>query len=433
MRTVYIGMLFVLCMSLALAAETIDETPRLNISMLKQSPDPVTAGDIVELTFQVRNVGRTEVHNIVIGLEYEYPLLPAPGEPQTRTILSLKPYSDEYGSTNVRFKARIDPTAYEGEYELDIDYTADERIIVWEVKRDTFVVRVTGEDFATISLDAAELTPGEKTDVVFTITNTGDSALKHMTFSWSEEDGIILPVGSDNTRYIKQLDVGESIDLDYSMVTSLNADPGLYRLDLTLEYDAMDASGNFVETALNREVGMLVGGQTDFDVAFSESSEGTTSLSVANVGNNPALAVTVRVPEQENFRVDGSSASIIGNLDSGDYTLVSFQIMPQGILFGSGMSRDLPVEERERLRQMAEQSNELKVVVEYTDTTGVRRSVEKSVLVQYRGETATGTMRQMRGQGIQDYLWIGIVVLLAIAGIVGFYLYRRRKKKSGNK
>ena len=65
---------------------------------------------------------------------------------------------------------------------------------------------------------------------------------------------------------------------------------------------------------------------TDFDVSFSESSQGEISLSVANVGNNMAYAVKVSVPEQEGYKVSGSSSTIVGNLEKGDYTIASFNV-----------------------------------------------------------------------------------------------------------
>ena len=72
--------------------------------------------------------------------------------------------------------------------------------------------------------------------------------------------------------------------------------------------------------------GLFVGGSTDFDVSFSESSQGQTSLSVANVGNNIAYAVKVSIPEQDGYKVSGSSSTIVGNLEKGDYTIASFNV-----------------------------------------------------------------------------------------------------------
>lgn len=215
----------------------------------------------------------------------------------------------------------------------------------------SIVFMVEGGAIIDVSdVDMAELNLGEETKLKFTITNIGNSPLQNLVFSWNEEEGVILPVYSDNTKYIEYIDVGESIELEYTVVADVDADAGLYQLDLSCEFE--DGNGGSGEI-LNTTTGVFVGGETDFDVTFSESSAGQTSLSVANTGNNPAYSVTVRIPQQENFEVRGSTASIVGNLDEGDYTIVSFQVTPASSSFGgtgaASQQRQLSEEERQKL------------------------------------------------------------------------------------
>jgi hypothetical protein len=242
-------------------------------------------------------------------------------------------------------------------------------------------------------------------------------------------DGIILPVFSDDTKYIKYLDVGDSIELNYTVIADVNAEPGLYQLDLSLKYESLI---NTTSTVIKTKAGVFVGGETDFDVAFSESTQGQTSLSVANTGNNPALSVSVRIPEQDSFRVIGSNSAIIGNLDKGDYTIVSFQIV-SGITsnFSSQSRQRFQQQDLQKLREQAGRgSNKLKVVIDYTDTTGERRSVEKNVPIQFRA-SADGQAQQFgqfqRTQ--QTNLWqsktfyiSSIIVVL----VLGFVVYRKK-------
>jgi DNA polymerase III epsilon subunit-like protein len=77
----------------------------------------------------------------------------------------------------------------------------------------------------------------------------------------------------------------------------VNAKPGLYQLNLNLKTESL--IGNASSSVISTKAGMFIGGETDFDVAFSESSAGQTSLSVANTGNNPAQSVSVKIPQQE--------------------------------------------------------------------------------------------------------------------------------------
>ena len=241
-------------------------------------------------------------------------------------------------------------------------------------------------------------------DELPTITITGNAPLQNMVFSWSEPNGYILPVYSSDSKYVKYLDVDQSVDLTYTVIADVNAKPGLYQLNLVLKSDSV--GGNSTSSTINTKAGIFIGGETDFDVAFSESSAGVTSLSVANIGNNPAQSVSVAIPNQQNFRVTGTSSSIVGNLDKGDYTIVSFQIAQAAAINFTGRGQAGAGNQAAggqagqgfvRQNSTAGNPNNLRVVIYYTDTTGQRQTVEKSVPINFRaagtttGSTGTGT------------------------------------------
>jgi hypothetical protein len=405
------------------------------ISFVNQNPDPVGAGNIVELKFMVENYGSREANNLEFELMLDYPFSEVPGENYVRTIKTLAPLQTGADAFIIKYRARVDSNAVKGTNRIRLKQGVTGSAVY---SFDSFGIEVTGTEFAQIIyVDKAKLDPGKETELKFTITNVGNSPLSNLVFSWSEKNGVILPVYSDDTKYIRSIDVGGSVDILYTVVADVNAESGLYQLDLTLEFEAEGGTSQ----KMNTKAGIFIGGETDFDVTFSESSEGQTSLSVANTGNNPALSVTVRIPEQESFRVTGSTSSIIGNLDKGDYTIVSFQIsqgtagMP-GMTNRTGLSQLSP-EDRQRLLEQPMQGNgspqnELKVQIEYTDTTGVRHTIEKSVPIQFRslessGETTgttTGTARFGRQTDTtSNMLYYAVLVPAVIGGIV---CYKKR-------
>lgn len=403
---------------IAVNASGVKAAGGVNISLLNQNPDPASAGDLVELRFMVENQGGSEVNNLQLELLMEYPFSEVPGEEYTKTISTLSPYQQGSDSVIIKFRARVDRDAQDGTSEIRLRYT--EGLSTVSVI-DKFYIDVSSNEFAQIIyIDRAKLYPGEETELKFTITNVGNSPLSNLVFSWSEESGSILPVYSDDTKYIKYIDVGDSAELLYTVVADINADPGLYQLDLNLKFES-ETSGT---QEMNTKAGIFIGGETDFDVTFSESSAGQTSLSIANTGNTPALSVTVRIPEQENFRVTGSTSSIIGNLDKGDYTIVSFQISSQ-----SAMPSYRDMNQTGRLPSGTGESN-LLVIIEYTDTTGVRHSVEKSVPIQFRDissmdstDTTTST-RFSRTNSWGNIITAAVLVVVVVAGYMG---YRKRK------
>lgn len=415
----------------------VSDSEIISISLINQNPDPAHAGEMVELRFRVENFGGIEANNLEIELIPEYPFTKIPGEGYVRTINTLSGYQTGDDAVIIKYKVRVDKDAVKGTNEIKLKQGKTGSSVYVTM---SFNIEVSGKEFAQIIyIDKAKLDPGKETKLKFTITNIGNSPLQNLVFSWNEANGVILPVYSDDTKYIKYIDVGESTDLDYTVVADVNTAAGLYQLNLKLKFEA----GNGTSREINTKAGVFVGGETDFDVTFSESSAGQTSLSVANTGNNPALSVTVRIPEQRNFRVTGSTSSIIGNLDKGDYTIVSFQITQAGSMPGTAgtanrtMVRQLSEEERQRLMQQfsqrnASQNSNLQVLIEYTDTTGVRHAVEKEVPIQFRStETAAagGQTGQFAGarQGKQSVWTRPAVIILAFIVLAGCLVYYRKR------
>ena len=245
-----------------------------------------------------------------------------------------------------------------------------------------------------------------------------------MVVSWKDPKGVILPVYSDNTKYIKYLEAGGSVNLSYSVMADVNADPGLYTLDVNLSYEDYESK----EQSINTTAGMFVGGETDFDVSFSESDQGEVSLSVANVGNNMAYSVKVSVPDQEGYRVSGSSSTIVGNLEKGDYTIASFNIVSTQEDGKSADSSSNVKLDDNNVTSM--DSNPLKVQIEYTDAKGERITVDKEVKLEM---TAGNMTEQGRGKpgaignssGFSSYLVYVVLVAVAVAGV---FIYRRKKQ-----
>jgi hypothetical protein len=327
-----------------------------------------------------------------------------------------------------------DSNASEGTYDIDITTTAKESgsssSTIATTK--TIQLEVRGKEYAqSVTINKANIDVGKEEPLEFIITNTGNSPLKNMVVSWSDAKGVILPVYSDNTKYIKYLEANQSVKVDYSVMADVNANPGLYTLDVNLSFEDYESKTKSIQTT----AGLFVGGPTNFDVSFSESSQGEVSLSVANVGNNIAYAVKVSVPEQDGYKVSGSSSTIVGNLEKGDYTIASFNVANA---HGSGDNAGEPSGETSDISKASARednstsasmgSNPLKVQIEYTDAKGERLTVDKEVkLGMTSGNmTAQGAGGQRTSSGIGSYL-LPFVFIIAIAG-AGVFIYRRRNQ-----
>jgi len=424
----------------------IEDIKDITLSLVNQDPDPAITGDIVELRIGMENQGGVAAENLVLEVIPDYPFEEISGEGLVRDVGTIRAYQSGEDMKIVKFKLRVNKDATEGQYGLKIWEYEEGKREIFRTER-TFSIDIQSRESAEIIyIDKVQLVPGRQTPMTFTINNVGSAPLRDLTFSWENEDDIVLPVGSDDTKYIKYIDIGESVELEYDVIADTNADPGLYKLDLHLTYED-PATGE--EEEISTIAGIYVGGETDFDVAFSESSGTETSFSIANIGSNPAYSVSVIIPQQDGWRVSGSSSVIIGNLNKGDYTVATFTLQSAATRSSaqpvnrSSMTQE-QLQELMRQRQAEQESNTVKVQIAYTDTMGRRNTIEKEVQVSIQSaitttEEGVSSITDMRGfQGFQrnrpsffsQYKWyiVGLVILVIIILGCVFYLKYRKEK-----
>lgn len=410
-------------------------------SLLNQNPDPASTGDTVNMRFQIQNLGPTSLTGLQLQIVQDYPFTIANGN-DTVNVDTIGPYQAGDDYVNVLYTLKIDPGANSGVYPLKLNWRVGDG--AWTTIN--FNVNINAKQYAQIIyLDKSKLEPGVETEMNFTITNVGGTLLQNLVFSWIDPSGKILPVYTDNSRYIKGLDIGQSVDISYTAVADINANPGLYPLNLKLKYETATNSNT---SELDTNAGIVVGGTTDFDVTFSQSSGGQTSLSVANTGNNPAQSVTVTVPQQSGYTVSGANAAIVGNLNRGDYTLVTFAISSRGNTTGAGASGLPGSGATGGGRNFTGRGNftgagggflgnasngQLQVQIAYTDTTGQRVTLIKYVNVNFRGGSSsfasgTGTAAGRSTGGTTVPLWI-VIVLAVLLVISSYFAFKKRQKK----
>ncbi len=211
---------------------------------------------------------------------------------------------------------------------------------------------------------------GTVQNVVAEIDLTGTGGSSKSSFS-------ILGAGTQFS--LGNLKAGDEADITFDLAVDITATPGVYNLPVKITGLNNYSSDNYV--------GLVVAGTTNFEISYQESL-GSFSLNVANVGISPASAVAVTLPRQKNFTSTGSSSSVLGNLNPGDYTSAIFQIAK---IPGAGSS--------------------LEVDIQYTDTRGQRHTITKYLPVEL---SSTGAKASAGSTSTNYAVWIVVVVLLVI-------------------
>jgi len=407
----------------------------LSVSLANYDPDPAIAGSTLEIRIGIENIGGMTANNLMLEIVPSYPFELVSGESAVQNIGIIQGYqADSTANIKiVKYTMLINKDAPAGSYELKVKYydqgssASTQKSLYLDVK--------SRESAEVIHIDRTMLVPGKQSSLKFTINNVGNAPLRDLTFNWENDDKIILPVGSDNTRYIRYIDIGNGTDLEYQVMADTNAQPGLYKLNLYLTYE--DSLSNQTKK-ISTFAGVYVGGGTDFDVAYSDNANSQMSFSVANIGSNPANSVSVIIPDQPGWSISGPSSAIIGNLNKGDYTVASFKLQSSisNMTSQNGIGRNnTNFQGRSVQRSMNGSSDTVHVQIAYTDTMGQRDVVDKYVKIGLQNIASADGQAGMQGRrgAVQQasvfstYIWYFLGITVLVGGVVVHRKYRSRK------
>lgn len=412
---------FLLCSGTALAASDFNSSSSLDkglsVDLLNQDPDPVKPGDVLEVRIAIENTGYKDVENCFVRIEPDYPFKALSGEDLVKKIGTLGKRSENDRRKVLKFKVGVENDVNEGTYPLKVYlYSTDTKNKV-SLNRE-LKIDIDSESNAEIEYISVEkLIPGEKTELTFGIKNVGNSPLKNSMFSWECTNDVILPVGSSNVKHVNLIDVGETANVSFEVLTNVNTKPGLYKLDMILTYDDIEELQTITEAGtvenekrktIKSKAGIYIGGTTDFDIAFMERGPtGTYTFSVSNIGNNGANSVKVSVPLQENWTViDGGNSVVLGNLAKGEYTIADFNLKPATV------GKELP----------------LKFEISYTSSDGIRQ-VEENVISLYASSSTQSKGSSMTDENSKSGILSYKLFFLLLLGAVGFFIYKQHQKK----
>jgi hypothetical protein len=330
-------------------------------------------------------------------------------------------------STSILFNFQVSSSAIPGLYEIKFEVTTTNAGTITRY----VIVKIEEPNV----LDIESVTPslidiGETTTLVFNITNNGASDIGNILFTWDDASNLILPIGSDNRITVFSIPANNHTEIPIQVIASPAISPGVYPLIIAIEF--YEPTGT--KKTITSEVGVQVGGASDFEIVLQESIGGGTTFAIANIGANVASSVIVSIPSQLNYMVSGTSSVSLGNLDAGDYTLATFLINSNDrendtqISDKSSMVKPSNSSRPEDFRDSGSRSNDLIVKVSYTDLFGVRQTVEKEVdFFSYSTSSVASrsidksSLRPDDSSGVDGgimYIIIGVVGIIVIVAVL---------------
>lgn len=258
-------------------------------------------------------------------------------------------------------------------------------------------------DVSLLNQDPVHAVPGEYVKIVFQLEGVDNPQCGTVSFNLVQEYPFSLDPSASGEKIITTGTFTDSYNSQATIPYSIRVDKDALdkEYELKVRYSTNKDGGNVIyEKTFNIPVEDV---KVDFDVFVDDYQAATSTITfnILNIGKNDVEALTVEIPKQESIIVKGSNKAIVGTLDSNQDTTFSYEAFPQ--------------------------DGEMKVVINYNDANGERRSVEKVVL--YDSSYFTDRARDAKSTSPFTYLVILVIIILVIWFIKRKFFPKKDKEK----
>lgn len=336
---VLMSMMFVICMMSLIGAHgaLLDDTragANVKVTLLNQEPDPVQAGEYVELRYKIENYNRAAATNFSITFPDQFPFTIDSGAQRTFNVGTVGKYQLGEQGAIVEFRVNVNPQALEGSNRVKVTYSylLNGRPITI-TQEDEVEVRAID---ATLSIQSVQITPetlapGKQGTIVVKVANLATATLRDVSLKLDLSDDSLpfAPIGTATEQKTRLLERGESAQFTYRIVPYPDATAGVYKIpvEITL-YDTL--SNKTTDTDL---IGVVVGGEPDLVLVIDEHDltrgffRGDVPLKIVNKGVVDVKFVDVHIQETNQFRLLSATSDYIGNIDSDDFETIDVSIL----------------------------------------------------------------------------------------------------------
>lgn len=373
--------------------------PVITADILKYEPAPVEPGGYVEIWVSITNLGTTS-EDFRIEFFPEYPFALAEGEDEVKTLQALP--SDE--NAVIKYKLIVAHDAPNKDMPVKFQYQFGDSF-VWTRLEGEISIRTAG---ALLTVDEYSTTPdaiqpGDFIKVDLELKNHGKITVKDIDVTLDLDESVIAPIGSGNTKRIKEILPGETEKVSFSLIADTSAEIKVYSIPLKLDYKDIRNT----EYSDESRISLIMSAEPDLMVVVDSTEvtapdkPGAVTLKIINKGISDLKYLNTRLVSTDQYAVlSPSNEEYIGNLDSDDFETFEFIIKPK--------VKDV----------------RLNVVVDFKDPYNKDYSKTFDLPLRIVSKAELGEKKSYTGT---------IIITLLVLAVVIYWWYRRRKKKKTKK
>ncbi|MBP2030857.1 hypothetical protein J2755_001805 [Methanohalophilus levihalophilus] len=382
-------------------AASSSSSSTLRVDVLEYEPYPAEIGAYVSIWVKVENFASGEAEDVSIMLEPEYPLsLDSPSN-ALQNFGELPPDR----SAIHEYRLYVDENAKSGTADFDVLYRASEDF-GWQ--KESFEIRVGSTTFdsrGTVELEnliaePSVFIPGDEGSISFTLTNTAQASTITIDDEVYDTYARVQSATLTGTDMITITSVpyegkgvlgpGDSVQVSYNIEVSDAIEDGTYFLDLAMIGNSHSFNNNWMIPLVVDSSSVRV---IPSKSLILQNGEGTLEFDVANIHPNALSSVSVMLEAEG---VDFFPKEyFVGSMDPDELFTIEID----------GKAEDLSTTDPVNVT----------VIVDYRN--GLNQHEE--VL-----EIQTLTFEHVQEESNNAAL--AVILVIAIVGAVGFYLYRKK-------
>ncbi len=356
------------------------------------TPSSVSPGNNGYITLSITNSGTLSVDKLKVYADTSLPL--------DATYLDMGRLAS-LKSTSAIFKFSVPsstkPDFYTAKFTVEYCYENDCRENIHHAVIN--VKEVTSLELVSLTPDS--LKTGRNETITFKLKNNGGD-ISNLVFVWEEPNDMILPLGTDNRKFVPHLGSGGSYDIEVNALANPEATIGLYPISVQMTYD--DRTGT--RQSINSTIGMRVVGDFDF-VSLLESQDilaagktGNAEIKTVNRGDLEAKFLTLSL-SSDSFYIDPDYV-YIGNTKPDDYDTEKLWLTTKNVPSGN---------------------YPLNVELSYKDTYGNSYTETQSIDIYVSSPEAYAA-----SQPQASYDWLYFIIFLVVAYILYRKFWKKKKK-----